>query len=553
MSSKYSEKQVNVYSSVIILVATFIIIYAPLQLGDRLLSSREGCYAAMAVEGNSSSFLPVSVAQGEIMSGYYPLYPQIASLVNKFGVPVELNLRFISVVSLFLLVIGVWIVGRKAVSPQAGIVAAAMMLTTIIVSRKAIDGYPHILAFLLIFSAWMSWFTYGAVKRRWNMAWISFFLFCGLAFYTIGWNAVVSSVLPYVFLRRPLTVWRKLKFPGVIVGLSIIIAFILLWAVPAVMLSAEMHVKSADSELLSFAGYWEHLYKFPFNLAGRFMPWTFLAWAPFCVALFRVDENPVFSRYLRTIVISLFVFMWLNPFYDSRDVLLLVAPLSVLTGSYYWILVRRYTRQFYYIFRTLSFVGIVGSIAVVLFFLVPEAWLDLFTFRHGLGFREPARNLGLIKAGASLAICVYFFALEHRNIVLWRHIVGIVVAYCLCQWGVAIPYNSQSTSKERFAATLKEAIIEEGDYSPDLLVYKDINIGGLYSECYYLGCRVKRISSLDDLPAGDKEVYLISTRPPLLVPGREWKPLLPKGTQYKSTVVYLWKGVSENQGDSNAR
>jgi len=64
---------------------------------------------------------------------------------------------------------------------------------------------------------------------------------------------------------------------------------------------------------------------------------------------------------------------------------------------------------------------------------------------------------------------------------------------------------------------------------------------------------VKRISSLDDLPAGDKEVYLISTRPPLLVPGREWKPLLPKGTQYKSTVVYLWKGVSENQGDSNAR
>jgi len=551
MKSKYIEKDINWLSSAIILLAAFVVIYTPLQLGSKELSTREGYYAAMAVEDVPDSTLPVAVAQGEVISGYYPLYPTLASFVDKTGMPMELNLRLISVMTLLVITITAWIVGRRAISPQAGIVSAAMMISTALATDKCVDGYPDILACLFVFWGWMAWFTFGAVKRKWSMAWIVSSAFCGLAFYSIGWFAVLCFILPFIFLRRPLTIWRKLKSSGIIVSITVVVLFVLLWAVPMWIISGEMHMRESSLEILSFGEYLTHLYKYPFDVVSKFMPWSFVAWAPFCVALYRMDENLLFSRYLRTIVISLFFFMWLNPFYDSRDLLFIAAPLAVLTGSHYWILVRRYTRQYYYVFRIVSLTVIILSSALIGFYLMPDSWFDLEPyFGRGLHFKDDFKILGIVKLSVAFLIALYFFLLEHRNIVLWRHMVGLVVAIALCNWGFATPYRAQTTMKHRFAERLKDAIMKEADYSKDLIVYKDANIRGLYSECYYLGCKVKRIHSLDELPQSQKNIYLLSTRTPF-IPGRKTSNLLPQGYKYKKITVYLWKGVLEDEATRN--
>ena len=551
MKSKYKEKEIHWYNSALLLIAAFVVMYMPLQLGSKELSTREGYFAAMAVEKNVASALPVAVAQGEVLSGYYPLFPALASLFDKTGIPMELNLRLISVFALMMLAVTVWIVGRRAVSPQAGIVAAVMTVTTVLVTDKGIDGYPNMLACLFIFWGWMVWFTFGAVKRMWPQAWIYSSFFCGLAFYTIGWLAIVYFVFPFIFLRRPLTVWRKLKSPSVIVAFIVVVGFVLFWAVPMWMVSDSLHVREQSIDVFTFSEYFTHLLEFPFDVAVKLLPWSFIAWAPFCVALFRMDDNLMFSRYLRTIVISLFAFMWLNPFYNSRDLLVLVAPLAVLCGSNYWILVRRYTRQYYYIFRIIALCIATVALMIIGFYLIPNSWLDLAPYLgRGLEFKDDFKIMGLTKLCIALMISLYLFFLEHRNIVLWRNMLGLVVAVSLCNWGFVTPYKAQTTMKHRFAESLKDAILAEADYSENLVVYKDTNIAGLYSECYYLGCQVKRIHSLNELPEDKKTVYLLSTRTPF-IPGRKTSNLLPKGKQYKKTVVYLWKGVLEEEVDSN--
>ena len=193
LKSKYVEKNISLYNSVIILFVAFVAIYTPIQLGDKELSTREGYYAAMATESTTSAILPVSVAQGEVLSGYYPLYPALVSIVNKTGIPMELNLRLLSVVALLLLAITVLIVGKRAVSPQAGVVAAAMTISTYLVTEKGIYGYPNMMSALFLFWAWMTWFTFGAVKRKWNKAWIYSAFFCGLAKLTSVSGAVCKK------------------------------------------------------------------------------------------------------------------------------------------------------------------------------------------------------------------------------------------------------------------------------------------------------------------------------------------------------------------------
>lgn len=543
---KYIEKDISWRSSIFILLVSFIVLYNPFQLGDKELSTREGYYAAMATENVSSVPLPVTVAQGEVMFGQYPLYPALASLLDKIGVPIELNLRLISVISLFLLGLTVLVVGIQAVNRQAGIVAAAMTISSYLAVDRAIDGYPNLLTALFLFWGWMTWFTYGAVKRMWGKAWILSSVFCGLAFYTAGWLATFYFILPLVFLRRPLTIWRKLKSPSVIVAALIVIFFVLLWLIPMIMVSSSIPIRGNYFAPFTIGEYFSHIISFPFDIISEFMPWSLIMWPPFCVALFRIDNNIMFSRYLRTIVISIFCFMWLNPYYESRDLLYIAAPLSVLTGCFYWILVRRYTRQYYYIYRFISLSTVLLALAIIAFYVMPESWFDFSPyFGRGMGFKVESRLLGLIEVSVALIIALYFFLLEHRNIVLWRHIIGLTVACALLNWGFISPYKAQTKSKHRFAESLKDSLIAARDYSPDLVVYKDSNIAGLYSECYYLGCKVKRIHSLNELPKDAKTIYLLSTRTPF-IPGRKTVNIIPR-MLYKKTVVYLWKCVLKEE------
>jgi uncharacterized protein (UPF0335 family) len=107
-------------------------------------------------------------------------------------------------------------------------------------------------------------------------------------------------------------------------------------------------------------------------------------------------------------------------------------------------------------------------------------------------------------------------------------------------WSVIIPYKTQAAGKKTLGRQLK-TVLEKENINSEKVIFKS-EIKDLYGECYYMGYRVKKIYSLQELPKEEDVIYLISTNYPQ-VPAREWTNLLPKDMRYRGFPVCLWKGV----------
>jgi hypothetical protein len=134
---------------------------------------------------------------------------------------------------------------------------------------------------------------------------------------------------------------------------------------------------------------------------------------------------------------------------------------------------------------------------------------------------------------------VFLLFAVRLKIKLWEHLAIVVLAFMFFFWGAMYPYKAQENSKREFGTALRNALGE--DFAPEMTVYKAKRTGGLYCECFYLGCNVRKIHSFEELPVDEKEVYLISTEVPIF-PDRLWTNLLPEHMKYKDKKIYLWKG-----------
>ena len=401
-----NEKPPEGGKAIIFLVIAFFLIFAPLQLGDRELYWSEGDYSAMTMEMDFA--LPLTIAHGELIPATFPMFPWISALLCRYlGFTMEFSLRIISVLSLAALTILAWDAGRRALNIQAGAVAAAVMLSSIIIIEKTLDGYPNTLALLFIFMGWLVWFTFGAARGSWNRAWIYSMFCCGLAFYTLGWPCLIYFAFPLLFMRRPLTLWTKLQRPGFFVGLAILFVFIFLWGFSRWSAGTDIPFSSLPIDKGVFEDYFQHLLTFPFEIILRFLPWSIIAWTPFCVAYHPLDKNPIFSRYLRTIFISLFFLLWISPFTKSRDLIILAPTLAVMTGINYWLLVRRHGHQIHKLLKIFSYAAILGGFFIIAFYLVPvEWWQDFYPSSFDIAFRYNSKNIlfGIIQ-GSICVIC----------------------------------------------------------------------------------------------------------------------------------------------------
>jgi hypothetical protein len=339
--SERAEKVFKWYIAIVILATAFFLIYSPFQFKDRELYWREADYAAMA--GEIDFVLPLTLAHGKIIPQTYPLFPWLAGYMSRIlGFDMAFSLRFISVASLAIIALLVWETGRRAAGPEAAMVGVATVISANVMIEKGLDGYPNMTALMFLFAAWLVWFTFGVVRSHWNKAWIYSSLLCGLSFYTIGWSAIVYFFFPLIFMRRPLTLWPKLKKPGFAVAVGIILFFILFWGIPRWSVGTDIPFKNNPLTRGLLDGYFKHIIEFPFDLVIRFLPWSIIAWPPFCVAFFPLDKNPIFSRFMRIIFISLFFLLWFSPVAGTRDMIILLPPLSILIGMNYWLLARRY-------------------------------------------------------------------------------------------------------------------------------------------------------------------------------------------------------------------
>jgi len=536
----YKEKKINTVFLILLLVAAFFAIFCPWRLGERELYWDEDYYAVQTLELEHTP--STTFAHGEFTYDSSPLFPLIvAKLKSDLSLPIEFVLRLVSVLALAALSCLVWIAAKNAGGVKAAAVATAVVISSNIVIEKAIDGYPDVLTLLFLMAGWLLWFSLGVGRGKWNLAWILGFFFCGLAFYTQGFITILYFVFPLIFMRRPMTIWRKLKKPGFPIGLFILLLFVLLWWLPHLIFAGDIEIRPIVFEGEDILDYLQHLAFFPIDVAMRFMPWTILAWVPFCVAFMPLDKTPIFSRFLRTLFFGIFFALWLMPNFEARSILLLIPPVAILIGINYGLFIRRYGRHFPKFYNYFGWLAILCAGVVMGFYFGPEKWVvSVASFSRGIAFRELASSQINAYVAAGLMVLIGIILIFYRKIQIWIVIMFVGCVPGLFLWSIIIPYKAQAHGKQLLGKQLRD-ILQEENVSANEVIYKSA-IKDLYGECYYMGYQVKKIYSLKELPKFKEVIYVISTDYPQ-VPSREWTNLLPETKQYRGRPIGLRRGV----------
>jgi len=541
---RYEEAYPKRIISVAILIIVFLILYSPWHLGLRELLTGEGKYAAIALDMNLLN--PSTTAHGETLSFYYPLYPWFVAISYKLGFGLEVGLRGVSVLALGILGIVVFETGRRIAGIQEAVVGAAFMIANIYVFQKAIDGNPFTLAVLLLYLGWFTWYMFGLIKGDWNTAWIVGFFFCGLAFYTIGWLGILYFIIPLIFMRRPLTIWNKLHVPGFAAGVVILSFFILLWFIPRSMSVINNPFNSFNIFQDISPGYFSEVALFPFALIGGFMPWSFIAWPSFCVAYFPLHKNPIFNRFLRTIFLSLLIILWFNPFTQTRDMIILIPPLAIMTGVNYWIIIRRHGNILHAILRYITIVVLIMAILSFSLFLVPTSWwysVGILEWIHstfltsGFSFLRTMYAWGIIQTGLAIIVGIYLLVTYKKHLTIWLHSLGICVIFMLCFWALTYPYRSLTHDAEVAADSIIKSLGK--NYHHDMTIYKGSEIYNIYVLGCYLGTKMSSVSNLKKSNSKIETVYLLSLTVPVR-PKRLWSQVTV--INYKGKTLHLWKG-----------
>lgn len=547
----YEEKEPNILFAAMLVVFVFVLAFPLWHIGDRDLFWNEGEYAAMATE--MDSIPPLTMAHGELMPYEYPLYPLLVSYVVKAGLSMKFALRFIPILSLAVLSVLVFITCRRAAGNQAAAAGCAVMLSTMLVAEKCIEGYPHMLTVLLIFSGWLLWFNLGQWTGNWNAAWSAAGFFAGLAFYNGGWAALIFFSLPLVFQKRPLSIWSKLNKPGFYIGCAFIVFFIFLWGFPrwnsGVDTPFKMITISGNVDFLEYIG---QIFMFPVDVAIRFMPWTLFLWAPFCPAIIPLDKNPLFAKFLRTAAVVTFVLLWVNPFMKGRDILFLAPVLATLCGLNYRIVVRRYGDNLLAFFRFSAVCMMFAGAACAVYHVLPAGVISSFVaLQKDISGKSSGNffSVGVVEAILAIVLAATALILSRKRDAIWKIYLLVFASLMLCFWSVVNPYRSIDRSRSELGYCLREAVGEDAE-NPKLTVYKDNSISGLYSECHYLGTRIKTLDKAAKFPDSEKNVYFISLKAPA-DPGRTWAKLLE--LSYKKQRLFLWKGVLKEENKQDER
>lgn len=543
MEKTYREKTVAVLAGVLILVTAFMLLYEPWRLGEREFFRQEAFYAAQTLEMDRA--MPLATAHGVAIQNAFPLYPLLGSLLDgRLPSSLEFNLRLLSVLMTALCAALIYLTVRSVRSDTAAQAATAMFIASNIVVEKSLDAGPATMIMFGLLAAQLVWFYLGFGRGNWNLAWVASLTVMAVVFYAGGFLTLFYFFFPLVFMRRPLTVWSKLDKPGLAVGLLVLAGVIAFWGMPYIVFSKMMPLQYWQPGDAHFGNYLQHFAEFPLYILLRFMPWVLLAWAPFCVALHPLDETPIFSRYLRTIVISGFFLLWAMPGAEAEDLLILAGPLSILTGLYYEAAVRRYALPVQFLIKVCGAVTLIAAALLGVFCLTPEHWLDNFmSLSLSLDFKQSTAYLigAIVAIGSIVAIGVYILVYCRRRPV-WLLLLLTSAALGVFYWTAMFPYRAQNRQNSRIGAVLGRALAAGGaKLAPDQVVYKS-DIIDLYGECRYLNVSVRKIESLDDLPKAARTVFLLSTEFPQ-APDRNWTNLLPPDLIYLRHRLCLWKGV----------
>lgn len=534
VAALYNENRIGPVISLIIAGAVLLLCVVLCFLGDRELARAEGLYATSATEYTPGL---TTTAHSVIQTKVHPLYPALVSLVRHSCLPMETALRS---VSLFMLIAWAALAGFAAAGRRnyrAGIVTFLFCLTSIFFLDKGGDGGPETLTAFFLLCAQLTFFYFGSRKANWNLAWLTAGCALALAFLAGGFVAVLFFVFPILFLRRPLSLRSKYNTPGFAVGLLLLLLVITGWGLSTGLALREYGVGVELPAPFTWE-YFKELITFPLALVIRLLPWSFIAWLPFCVALQDIDPSPGYSRYLRTVFFASFVLVWILPDLPSRSYFYIIAPLAILTGINYDLGVRRYGT----VIRKLLFFGeffFIGTmLSLALFYILPASYLKFAAPEDELVFREAAYFLpATLIALALLFVLWMIFKLSRKNMPVWSLLLMIFLSLTIFTVMLVLPLNL----KEQRWRTIGGEIVEVFKDSPPPVIYKS-DFDGLYNALFYTKVPIVKLRNINELPATKQVIFLLTPEVPPSM-GRTWQVLY----NFSNAPVRLWRGELLNE------
>ena len=542
--ARYREKILPPVPTLFFLAFAFLTAFAPWTLGERDLSWREGYIIVQSMD-MALAPLPLVMAHGEAVPNAYPLFPILAKVAALAGCPVELTTRTLSLIGalgLAILAFAVTAATRKNLS--AGACAAAIIISSLLMIDRVPDGFSTTLFTLVIFSGHLLWYYFAAVRGNWSKAWLAGFAACAAGFYLEGAISLIFFLLPLIFMRRPLGIFRKLRNRGVVMGIALLIAATMLWYLPYHFEGVRIALAIPRFDLLDTTEYLWHLAAFPWDFALRLFPWLLLAWSPFCVAFQTLDDTPMFSRFLRTLFLANFFFIWIIPLDEVRVWIILIPPLAVMTGLNYELAVRRYGNIFRKLGNIFAAVLLPGAGVLLLgFFLLPsEAITDvMLLLERPLDFSDNFGRtvLGVVSGAALLLLALRLWQMREKP-PIWCYYVIIALAPLLVYYNIVQPYQNQERPRYERGEILKTALQQDGAENIQI-IYK-YNIHDLFAESVYINKAVCKINSLAMLPQAEVQtVYLLAPSFPDCAE-RNWRSLLAQPLTSRGYKFNLWRG-----------
>ena len=536
----YTERKISIWYGFVILAAAFVSLYGVWILVGPELVRGEGIYASAAAEFDIHGPAAATIHNWATPE-CFPLFPLVGHILYRYlGMSMAAALRLVSIVMLFAGSVIVYLAASARRSCTAGWVAAAMYFSSILALDKSVVGTPATGNAFFLLTAQLLFFEHGVRRSNWNMAWISAALMLAAGFFNGGFEVLVFFVFPMFFLRRPLSVSSKFRKAGFVAAIVIVAAAVLWWTKEYNAWPKRISIYDIWWNNMAITGHFKELCVFPFRFVFMLLPWCVIAWLPFCVALQSLDSTPIFSRYLRTLVFPNLALLWLSPELDRGAYFYVVGPLAILTGEFYELGVRRYGEKLRRFFVTVEiFMAMVPVLVAAGSFMPEELLKRVSSLGNTLVFREDRYFLFSVAAMfAAALLLIWYVHANRRSDPVWMIVLSVSLALALFYNGLMFPYRSQDSSKRDFGWDIRAALRPNGRIEK-IYTYKVVNLnGGLF----YAGYPVHRLDSLDELPRGRGELYLLCPEFPQSAEF-SWRNLLRSNYEYNEHPLSLWKGT----------
>ena len=568
------------------------LLYLP-NLGLRELRPSEALLGTIGYEMSETLDLMHTRAHGEHVDAF-PMYPWLVAFCSGFRHPTGFTTRLPAAGAILALALLSALTARRAGGALAGVVAGAMVIGNAACLRVGGRAQTETVLAFWLSAGWFGWYILGQERKQWTSAWLVACLCVFGGAFTAGARAVGYFYLPFFFMKRPVRGRQRLLLAPHLVGFGILTGLVSLWLVrfpdqPFMPWNVLREVPNVSRSYLF------ELAVFPLKCGIYLMPWTFLAWTPFCLAYRPLEARPALFRYLRTIVFSGFTAAWLLPHVSPLSLLPVLGPLAVMTGLHFEVLVRRHRKPLMRLVRLMSYSGL--GVASICLIGIGLHLSDVVSFRD--------LPLVSVVCGVFLLSCAFCGALWLRTrtgkgLPLWLQL-AVATAVLRSCWLATVPPLKAWSNNERKALGL---VLAEG-LSPHPFSDRHFSLRGMVSSrrvypeafsalsaeggpeaesaadasrtegaplatfvsgflpgelegptgiiyrvtpnyhitaSFYMGRRLKHISRPDEeLPADDPVVYVLGGRKPPIQASRTWTALTPPlDIRDAYEVVWVW-------------